>query len=126
MVDGPTMTSQPRPVQSIDQVVSGSADRPPATGNNDSSTTVAGLEPFQFSKTQQQLAFRLLWVMIGVIFVIVASSAVYSATCFADGRQCASATSALSIITNSLSPIFTAMVGLVGSVIGFYFGSKQQ
>ena len=30
------------------------------------------------------------------------------------------------MITTTTASIFTAMVGLVGSVVGFYFGSKSE
>lgn len=85
---------------------------------------------YSFADTQRDLAFRLVSVMIGIVVVIAIVSVTYSISCWArpgtEPQPCGAAGAALNLLTTSLSPVFTAMVGLVGSVVGFYFGSKQS
>jgi len=75
--------------------------------------------------TRRTIAYFLLWILVGIMLVVVLVSLVFSVNCWVDGRTCGRATTALNILTASVSPMFTAMVGLVGSVVGFYFGSRQ-
>jgi hypothetical protein len=41
-------------------------------------------------------------------------------------EHCDLAKSSLLLVTSTMSTIFAAMVGLVGSVVGFYCGSQKQ
>ncbi len=52
-------------------------------------------------------------------------SAFFAIDCWAFG-QCANAKDAYAIISAAMGTVFTAMIGLVGSVVGFYFGSQKQ
>ncbi len=101
---------------------SGGAGAPAGTGTGGGAAVVN----FSIDATRKELAYLLLYVMIGVIVVIVIVSILYSLSCWNNAAQCTAATNALGVLTSSISPIFTAMVGLVGSVVGFYFGSKQS
>lgn len=115
----------PTPVsldQAVTTVPAAPSPAPPAGG---AGTVNPEVTTFELDRTRKQLAYRLLWIMIGIIGVIMLMSTIYSVRCWIDGGSCAAATTALGILTGSLSPIFTAMVGLVGSVVGFYFGSKS-
>lgn len=91
----------------------------------DARGTVVGLGEPTFVGTQRRIAFMLLWIMIGVIAITTVMSLGYSVRCSIDGAACVTNSAALKLLNDSLSPIFTAMIGLVGSVVGFYFGSKQ-
>jgi len=75
--------------------------------------------------TRKRIAYFLLWILVGIIVIVVLVSLAFSWTCWVDEAKCTPASTALSILTTSISPLFTAMVGLVGSVVGFYFGSRQ-
>ncbi|HET9640619.1 MAG TPA: hypothetical protein VFP12_15575 [Allosphingosinicella sp.] len=84
-----------------------------------------GVEPVELGNTRKTIAFFLLWILVGIIVVVVLVSLVFTIMCWLDGTKCAAATTSLNLLTTSVSPVFTAMVGLVGSVVGFYFGSRQ-
>ncbi|HEX8573343.1 MAG TPA: hypothetical protein VF759_11395 [Allosphingosinicella sp.] len=85
-----------------------------------------GVEPVELGNTRKTIAYFLLWILVGIIVVIVLVSLVFSINCWMDATKCTAATTALNLLTTSVSPVFTAMVGLVGSVVGFYFGSRQS
>lgn len=90
------------------------------------SSAAASVSDFELDRTRKQLAYRLLWILIGIIAIIMLMSVIYSVRCWTTNETCSDATQALGILTGAASPIFTAMVGLVGSVVGFYFGSKSS
>jgi hypothetical protein len=85
----------------------------------------AGVVDSPDGTTRRTIAYFLLWIMVGIMLIVVLASLVFSVNCWVDGTTCARATTALNILTSNISPMFTAMVGLVGSVVGFYFGSRQ-
>jgi hypothetical protein len=99
-------------------------------------STPIGVQPVSFERTQRNLAYMLLSVLIGIIVVIVLLSVIYSYSCWAHPLvaekgappvdPCAAVGPALTLFNQSISPVFTAMIGLVGSVVGFYFGSKKS
>ena len=89
-------------------------------------SAAASVSDFELDRTRKQLAYRLLWILIGIIAIIMLMSVIYSVRCWTTNKTCGDATQALGILTGAASPIFTAMVGLVGSVVGFYFGSKSS
>jgi hypothetical protein len=100
---------------------------PPDAGATGGAPAAAGgqLEDFSLDSTRKRIAFFLLYIMSGVIGLVALVSLVYSANCWFDGTKCTQASQALGLLTNGITPMFTAMVGLVGSVVGFYFGSRQ-
>lgn len=108
-----------------DKVAAIVATRTAMAPTNDARGTVVGLGEPTFVGTQRRIAFMLLWIMIGVIAITTVMSLGYSVRCSIDGAACVTNSAALKLLNDSLSPIFTAMIGLVGSVVGFYFGSKQ-
>lgn len=106
-------------------------------GNIAPSTTVAAsgtgpggaagvVENPELGNTRKTIAYFLLWILVGIIIVVVLVSLVFSFKCWLNATTCSAASTALGILTNTVSPLFTAMVGLVGSVVGFYFGSRQN
>jgi hypothetical protein len=74
------------------------------------------------------IAFILLAILAGVILVEVLGSGVLAVSCWFSETNgaCPRGQAALGLLTTALGAIFTAMVGLVGSVVGFYFGSQKQ
>jgi hypothetical protein len=84
-----------------------------------------GVEPYQMERTRAKIALFLLWIMVGIIVVVVLISLTYSVDCWLRPDRCTSAKDALAMLTGGVSPVLTALVGLVGSVVGFYFGSRQ-
>jgi hypothetical protein len=87
--------------------------------------TPTSVKPYDLGETQKKIAYFLLWIMVGVIVAMVSVSLVFSIRCWVEPNTCTAANTALGILISGISPMFTAMVGLVGSVVGFYFGSKQ-
>lgn len=83
------------------------------------------VEDYNPEGTRKKIAYFLLWIMIGVIVVVVLVALMFSVDCWLNTSRCEPAKDALAMLTSSIAPVFTAMVGLVGSVVGFYFGSKQ-
>lgn len=106
---------------SLNEAVGASVGNP----STDTRGTVVSLGAPTFFGTQRQIAFMLLYIMIGVIAIITIMSLGYSVGCSRDVKACPINGNALKLLNDSMSPIFTAMIGLVGSVVGFYFGSKQ-
>lgn len=106
---------------SLDVLAASGSAPPPAAP-----TTGDYVVPASIDLTRQRIAYLLLWIMIGIMVVIILVSLAYSIGCWRDVTQCTAASNALGVLTSSISPIFTAMVGLVGSVVGFYFGSKNS
>lgn len=86
----------------------------------------AQIEDYSIDSTRKKIAFFLLYIMAAVIALVALVSLFYSANCWMfGGDKCTQATEALTLLNNGVAPMFTAMVGLVGSVVGFYFGSRQ-
>lgn len=127
----PPTPAPPDPAPTLDEAFEAdpaAAEPAPAGGTADVGSAGEVVD-FKFTQTQRDLAFLLVRILIGVIAVILVVSVTYSIDCWRNaddvGEPCGSAGAALTLLTNSLSPIFTAMIGLVGSVVGFYFGSKK-
>ena len=121
----PTRMEAPSLSSAVHQAIGQRSAEPAAAILNDRGT-VTGLGDYgSFSNTQRLIAFMLLWILIGIIMVIVIVSLAYTTQCVVAKSPCTQAKDALDLLNKSLSPIFTAMIGLVGSVVGFYFGSKQ-
>lgn len=80
----------------------------------------------KLEQTRANIAYALLAILFLVVAFEVLSGAALSGACWTWGSYCRQANASLSMIASSTQPIFTAMIGLVGSVVGFYFGSKSQ
>ncbi|QRE74270.1 hypothetical protein [Methylobacterium aquaticum] len=75
-------------------------------------------------KARVRIAYVLL-AMLGLAVVCVLATGSYLAlTCYA-GKTCGEAKEAFALLSGTVALIFTPVVGLVGSAIGFYFGSKS-
>ena len=104
------------------KIDTGTGDPPP----EGPAVTPAKVIAYDPNVTREKLAYFLLWIMIGIIAVFAILSTTYSVDCLnGHDAKCTLESESLNIVVTTLSPIFTAMVGLVGSVVGFYFGSKQ-
>ena len=117
-----------QPAPSIDDAETAlSLGNVPAASNAASGGTggATGVESVDLGNTRKTIAYFLLWILVGIIIVVVMVSLVFSVNCWLNADKCTPASTALSLLTSSISPLFTAMVGLVGSVVGFYFGSRQ-
>lgn len=76
--------------------------------------------------TRRWLAYSIMMLLGVVVAAIGISSLYYSYQCWLAPGQCQAASSALNTLVDGLQPMFTALTGLVGSVVGFYFGSRQR
>lgn len=79
-------------------------------------------EPQQ-ERTRGYITYALLGTLLLVILFLVAVGALLARDCYVQS-SCASAQASLGIITGIMNIVFTPIIGLVGSVIGFYFGAK--
>ncbi|MEA3011481.1 MAG: hypothetical protein QOD42_26 [Sphingomonadales bacterium] len=95
-------------------------------GGTAATGTAVAVQPYDPEETRKNIAYFLLWIMIGVIVAVVVVALMFSVDCWIHTDRCEPAKDALEMLTGSIAPVFTAMVGLVGSVVGFYFGSKER
>jgi hypothetical protein len=115
------------PVPSIDDAA---ADLPvtgagSGSASADDAGTPAAIEDFSLDSTRKRIAFFLLYILAGVIALVAIVSLIYSADCWLNRTKCTQNEGALTLLNSGIAPMFTAMIGLVGSVVGFYFGSKS-
>jgi hypothetical protein len=92
-------------------------------------TPIAVGPTYTLDGARRTIAFLLLGMLGTIILVEAIGSAVLATECwvFASPQgSCPAAQSSLAVLTTVLGTVFTAMVGLVGSVVGFYFGSQKQ
>ena len=85
------------------------------------------VNPVGLEDTRRWIAFFLLGILTLVILIEVLGAVILAVNCWvyaARDGSCPAAQTSMGLLTNSLGAVFTAMVGLVGSVVGFYFGSK--
>jgi hypothetical protein len=82
---------------------------------------------FDIDRTREKIAFILLGILAAIILIEVLAGGIFAADCWTQaGDNCSKVQASLGILTGVLGMVFTAMVGLVGSVVGFYFGSQKQ
>ncbi len=98
--------------------------RTAASGSPGDRGSPAGLRRTSLEDTRERIAWMVLATLAGVILLDALVSALLAQGCWTYGR-CDRASAALGLLTTTLGTIFTAMIGLVGSVVGFYFGSRK-
>ncbi len=94
------------------------------TGTGDGGSPAA-VQDYSLDSTRKRIAFFLLYIMAGIVALVALVSLFYSGSCWLTQTKCTQAEGALTLLNTGVAPMFTAMVGLVGSVVGFYFGSKS-
>jgi hypothetical protein len=94
-------------------------------GGTGSGGSPAAVEDYSLDSTRKRIAFFLLYIMAAIVALVALVSLIYSGDCWLHGTKCTQAEGALTLLNSGIAPMFTAMVGLVGSVVGFYFGSKS-
>jgi hypothetical protein len=99
--------------------VDGSAQR-------SSSVTLSSTKTYNFSITQEKLALRILWILMGIIGAVFCLSLVMGSVCLVSSGQCKAAGEGLQLVIGTTKELFTAIIGLVGSVVGFYFGQRDR
>jgi len=95
-----------------------------APSNPGSPSAVTG---YSVDATRQWIAFVLLGILGAFVFAEVLATVVLAFDCWVghDGK-CTQEGVAMDLLTRGVGGAFTAIVGLVGSVVGFYFGSQSQ
>ncbi|MEA3061948.1 MAG: hypothetical protein QOJ94_1729 [Sphingomonadales bacterium] len=115
-------------VPSLDDAAPVLASPPdPASGGSDGGGggSPAAVQDYSLDTTRKRIAFFLLYIMAGIVVLVAVVSLFYSLGCWVNGTKCTRAEGALTLLSSGITPMFTAMIGLVGSVVGFYFGSKS-
>jgi predicted small integral membrane protein len=75
-------------------------------------------------QTRGWIAYALLAALFVVVIFLMIAGAIVAKGCYYSTDACAASKSTLEILTTITGLVFTPLVGLVGSVVGFYFGSK--
>jgi hypothetical protein len=88
--------------------------------------SLSGSKTYNLGATQEKIALRILWILTAIIATIFLLSVVLGGWCFFDKAQCDASGNALRLVTGTTKDIFTAMLGLAGSVVGFYFGQRDR
>lgn len=97
--------------------------------SGDKGSPIGVSPPFNLDGTRRDIAFILLGMLAAIILIIVLSSSIMAVSCWFGAKPdgtCPQAQASLGVLTSVFGTVFTAMVGLVGSVVGFYFGSQKQ
>lgn len=85
-------------------------------------------EPFNRDKEQEavrgKIALRLVWALVGVIFLVVATGVIIGIVCIRS-EACSTEVMELKSMRAVIELVLTPLVGLVGAVTGFYFGEKS-
>jgi hypothetical protein len=88
---------------------------------------VPNSEPFDPSQSREsvrgKIALRLVWLLIAVISMAMLIAGLATLSC-TTGTKCSDELSGLKAVKTILDIVVAPLVGLVGSVIGFYFGEK--
>lgn len=74
--------------------------------------------------TRQEIAFRLIMILAIVIGAYLFISLIFSLSCWTS-HTC-TVQESYNMSAASFTTVFTALIGIVGSVVGFYFGSKTH
>jgi hypothetical protein len=99
------------------------------TSVDDKGSPVGVSSSFTLDGTRRHIAFLLLGMLAAVILILVLSSGILAVSCWFNAKTdgtCPQAQASLGVLTSVFGTVFTAMVGLVGSVVGFYFGSQTK
>jgi len=114
----------PRPIGEV--VPPGTA----GTASGGAGGSPQGTENYQLSlrlaDTQKSIAIFLLCIFAGVIAAPVLATIVFSGWCWLHAETCPAASQALDLLSRNASQYVTAIIGIVGSVVGFYFGSNSS
>lgn len=105
-------------------ISSGNQGQPPTPPITNTLQSVS--KPFDLGEVQQKIALRIIWVLIAIVACIFLISVILGGWCFYDKAQCVAAGNALDLVVGKTKDIFTAMLGLVGSIVGFYFGQRSE
>lgn len=122
------MTDVPpsRPIVLSD--VKPSSIAPDPSENKGTPTSLGGTTSLDGAR--QVIAYILLAALIAVIAFSAVASAIYASPCLRSGpgmaEVCKQAQSGGENVGKTMGVILTAIIGLVGSVVGFYFGSSQK
>lgn len=80
------------------------------------------------SRDQEKARARIAYILLAMLGLAVACVLVIGSalalTCYA-GKTCGGAKEAFALLSATVALIVSPIVGLVGSAIGFYFGSKS-
>lgn len=109
--------SQPSRPPRWQELAFGEQSRPP---------TVTRVGARSVNDTREAIAYLLLGTLIGVVVFEAVFSVVIGGSCWRSGACTDRDSQAIGLVTTTLQPMFTAMVGLVGSVVGYYFGSQKN
>ncbi|KMO12300.1 hypothetical protein [Methylobacterium platani] len=100
-----------------------SSARSPAIG-----TAISVQENYNPGRDQERARVRIAYILLAMLGLavccILAVGSYLALTCYA-GRTCGEAKEAFALLGSTVGLIFTPIVGLVGSAIGFYLGSKS-
>lgn len=77
-------------------------------------------------QTRGWIAVALLVALFVVILFLMTTAGIIAVNCSSSQDKCVSSKETLNIITTVMNIMFTPLIGLVGTVIGFYFGSKAS
>ncbi len=86
--------------------------------------TAATVTPYDLGQTRQKIAFRLIWILSAVIAGYLLVSLSFSQACWVSSS--CSVKDAYGMSAGSFNTVFSALLGIVGSVVGFYFGSQSK
>jgi ribosomal protein L31 len=93
------------------------------SGKIDGGSVTAEFELVHTANTRRTIAYSIM-VLLAVVVSVEIFISIHSI--FTGVNDCSRRESALSAMATIMNPIFTAVIGLVGSVLGFYFGSEKH
>lgn len=90
----------------------------------DKGTATTITDNIRLGKTRESIAFRLLWLLAAIVAGYLLVSVIFSQACW-QSSTC-DIKDAYAMAAGSFATVFAALLGLVGSVVGFYFGSQSK
>lgn len=90
----------------------------------DKGTATTITDNIRLGKTRESIAFRLLWLLAAIVAGYLLVSVIFSQACW-QSSEC-DIKDAYAMAAGSFATVFAALLGLVGSVVGFYFGSQSK